>query len=153
MNHSWNGWLLLVVCLVSGCGSGETLGVGVTGKVTLDGDPLKEGMISFIPDGSNESPTAGASIEDGQFSIPRLGGPLPGKFRVEISSFRELPKAKRQVGQMFGRPASEFPAGVESQTIARENIIPPRYNANSELTATIPDQSSFEVNFNLEKTK
>jgi hypothetical protein len=149
MNHAWMGWPLLIVFLVSGCGSGDRLGVAVSGNVTLDGAPLKDGMISFIPDATTESPTAGASIEDGKFSIPRQGGPLPGKYRVEISSSKEGSQTKKQVGQMFGRPASEFPAGVQSQTAVRENIIPSRYNATSELTATIPDQASFEVNFNL----
>jgi len=153
MKHVLMGWSFLSVLLVSGCGSSQTLGVGVSGDVTLDGAPLKDGTISFIPDAQTESPTAGATIEEGKYTIPRLGGPLPGKYRVEISSFRELPKGKRQVGQMFGRPAGEFPAGVETQTIPRENIIPGRYNATSELTTTIPDQSSFEANFELKKQR
>jgi hypothetical protein len=126
-------------------------GVGVDGDVTFKGEPIADGSINFIPIDGTAGPTAGASITDGRFSIPRRGGLVPGRYRVEISSFRETTKATSAGAQMFGRPVESFAGGnaTQAQRTIRENVIPKKYNANSELTETIPDQSSHTVSYNL----
>lgn len=135
-----------------GCGSGERLGVAVSGKVTFNGEPLKDGAIAFIPQPGTEGPTAGASVVDGRYSIPRAGGPFPGKYRVEINAFREVRKANKQElgGAMFGRDPSEFGLKPEANAI-RENVIPARYNQESQLSAEVPDRGDVELDYALSK--
>ena len=140
----------LVLALLGGCG-GTGNGVAVTGKVLFDGKPVKDGTITFIPVEGTNGPTAGTNVTDGSFSIPRDGGPVPGKYRVEVSSYEDVKPAsdKEMAGALFGRPTESF-AGAPKQMI-RTNVVPPRYNKSSELTATIPDVSSHEVSFTLSK--
>src|SRR5215831_2512081 len=148
---------LLLSALV-GCGWGETLGVGVSGTVTYKGQPIKEGTISFIPMSGTNGPKCGANIDEGRYAIPRRAGLAPGKYRVEIRAFEETGKetAKNtQQSQMFGRPISEFtkdPKAVEQLAklkAERKNVIPSRYNDNSELTKELPDEAQVTVDLEL----
>ena len=56
---------------------------------------------------------------------------------------------------MFGRPLSEIstdPGSAEQlakMKMEKKNIIPDRYNQNSELTKELPDQSQVTVDFEL----
>src|SRR6266446_4970450 len=70
-------------CLVlAGCGS-DNRGA-VSGKVTLDGQPLKKASIAFIPMEGTQSPSSGGTIENGTYAIERAKGPMAGSYRVEI---------------------------------------------------------------------
>ena len=124
--------------------------MAVSGGVTYQGKPVEDGMIQFIPSAETQGPTAGAEIKGGKFSIPAQNGPVPGTYRVEVSSYQDVKKAtqKDMAGATFGRPLEQFQAGDQTQMI-RRNVIPPKYNAASELKASIPKQSSFEANFDL----
>lgn len=56
----------------------------VTGTVTVDGQPLRWGMIAFVPEDANR-PRAWAMISRGRFSIPqKRGAPMETTCRVEI---------------------------------------------------------------------
>lgn len=79
-------WLATLVvgllCLVTaGCGGGGVPTGTVYGKVTVDGQPLADGTISFNPLDGN-TPTAGGKITNGTYSVavPR------GNQKVLISS-------------------------------------------------------------------
>src|SRR5262245_34160493 len=78
----------LAALAAAGCSSGAKTGT-VTGEVTLDGQPLKEGRIQFIPV-AGDSSTAGAVITDGKFSteVPTA------KMRVEINANKVIGKRK-----------------------------------------------------------
>lgn len=92
--------------------------------MTLDGQPLPRGTISFVPaDGATAS--AGGPIKDGAYLVEMS----PGKKRVQISSTKVV--GKRQVYQ--GDPKSPVVDEV------RESI-PPQYNASSTLTADVDAQ-------------
>lgn len=52
----------------------------MSGTVTLDGQPMEKGCISFTPE-DDQAGTAGSDIEAGRFQIPQL---KPGKYRVQI---------------------------------------------------------------------
>jgi hypothetical protein len=149
---SWAACCVLAPLVASGCSSGEHYGVAVSGNVTLDGKPLEDGAITLVPIEGTSGPTAGATITNGKFSVASQGGPVPGRYRVEISSFKDDPGAKNQQNaQMFGKSASDFPTGAAAQTIIRKNIIPQKYNDNSELKAEVPDRSSCELSFSLNR--
>lgn len=144
--------------LAVGCGSGDPLGVAVSGTVNYKGQPVKEGLITFIPMKGTEGPKAGANIDDGKYAIPRRGALAPGKYRIEIRSYEdsgnETPKSMQQA-QMFGRPIEKVtndPGAAEQLQKIRtqkKNVLPARYNDDSELTKDLPDQSQVTMDFEL----
>jgi hypothetical protein len=63
----------------AGCG-----GTSVQGQVTLDGQPVEWGSISFVPVGNTKGPLTGAVITDGKYAIKVGSAPTVGHYRVEI---------------------------------------------------------------------
>lgn len=111
--------LVFATCLVlltSGCGE---LSHTVSGTVTVDGAPLPEGYIAFIPAESGAG--GGSNIVNGKYTV-KTG---PGKHRVEITASKLTPLPPGQVG-MNG----------EKEEVRQ--YLPTRYNSNSELTAEVP---------------
>ena len=131
------------VLACAGCGDSSGLKmVEVSGSVTLDGQPLPEGQIRFVPTGETKGPASGAAISEGRYTVTNRGGVPAGTHRVEI-------RAERPNQQ--GRRAGPYDPGYEPDELIREQYLPARYNAASELTATIPDdQRRFELDFALE---
>ena len=114
-------WLTIgaLLSVIAGCNSQPTQGT-LDGKVTLDGAPLKSGLIRFVPiDG--QTPTADATITDGAFSatVP------PGEKRVEITS-------PQVTGQ---RKAYDTPDSPTVDVV--HELLPTKYNVNSELVFTV----------------
>ncbi len=60
--------------------------VSVQGTITLDGKPVPEGKLQFQPDASSSGIMVVGEITDGKFAIDRASGPIPGKYRVTVSS-------------------------------------------------------------------
>jgi len=129
-------FLLCCVALLAliGC-SGESDRQSLEGTVTLDGEPLSEGAITFRPMPGTEGPTAGGPIRDGQFSIASDQGTFAGTFRVEISAHK---KTGRKIPGALG--------GEVDETVS---IIPERYNRQSELTADVEKGAANEFEFEL----
>ena len=108
--------------------------VAVQGVITLDGKPLPEGKLQFMPDSSNPGVITVGEITDGKFSIDRANGPVPGKYRVMVSS---VPVFKVKPG--------ENPGGAPPK--AGSETIPKWYTtATSKLVADVDSGSpqSFE---------
>jgi len=126
------GWLrvalaagpaLLAAWFVWGCGGPEgPQRAAVQGTVTLDGQPIAEGTITFYPTGDTRGPSAGGEIRDGAYSLAAAKGPVVGTCRVEI-------RARRKTGQTV------MVGGIETEQL--EQYIPARYNTRSTLTARI----------------
>jgi hypothetical protein len=109
--------LLLVVAAVAGCSSTEGQ---VSGVVTVDGEEVKSGAITFVPvDGKGT--TTGGKIENGRYSVR-----VPvGRMKVSISEPRESHKKK-----VYATPNSpEMPVYKE--------WLPDRYNEKTELTLEV----------------
>ena len=106
----------------AGCGPKDPR-ITVQGTVTLDGQPLSDGRVGFIPD-DKALGASGASIENGRFSIKVYKGPS----RVEITA--------QQVGQ---RPAA--PGALPEAGIVVSSIIPARYNEKSTLSYNVQSAS------------
>lgn len=75
--------LLLAVgfALAAGCSDS---GATVSGQVTYEGEPVKQGYITFAP-ADGKGPVAGGAITDGRYTVEKL---TPGSklVRVEASS-------------------------------------------------------------------
>ncbi|WP_417384711.1 hypothetical protein [Gimesia sp.] len=106
----------------------------VEGIVTLNGTPVEQGVITFIPAGKGAS--AGAKIESGKFVIPKETGPSPGEYKVEIDS--SIPTGKQILD-------------TDGETMVTEyaNGIPPRFNRQTELTVTLKEGNNQQL-FDLE---
>ncbi len=126
-------WLLLALGLLAGCGGGEKF-QPVSGTVTLDGEPLKKGVITMFPAGSGT--TVGGEIIDGKFTLPRDRGPTPGKYRVEIVAFKASGK-------------KEFDVDLNKQVDVELQYLPARYNNKSELSCTVEEGGKNEFDFPL----
>src|SRR5262249_34636332 len=108
----------------------------VSGQVTLDGKALENGQITFTPMGGGE-PVVAAIIKDGHYALGRGDGPAPGAQRVNVWSRKPTGK--------------KLPSDVEPGTFIEEprEIIPARYNLNSELKADVTQGGNNRFDFAL----
>jgi hypothetical protein len=122
------GFLAIATAIIStaGCGSSGPERAEVSGIVTLDGQPVKEGSINFFPTDGNKGPEAGGEIKDGKYHIPRAQGPVLGRNRVELRSFQKS-------GRRIQDPTA--PQGTLTEEIT--NVFPPQYNRESTLVKEI----------------
>ena len=132
----------LRVCMLSmliACGCGKTDPLhrqAVSGKITLNGDPLKAGSIEFSPV-ENGSPS-GASIQDGSYVIPKEKGLPPGDYLVRISAS----DGNEQTVEVPG----------ESNKISKE-LIPAKYNVKTTLRFHVDEKGQNVFDLDVEKKK
>lgn len=130
----------IVALALVGCGGSED-GLdrqAISGLVKLDGQPLKNGLIQFFStagDGA-ATPQVGGPIADGAYEVPAEGGPVPGSYKVVISS--DSGKAANLTDGMPGG------AGTPSK-----ELIPAKYNTQTTLTAEVKSPQSSSIDFEL----
>ena len=132
-------WAGVLAALLCGCGgnSGPDL-EDVSGTVTLDGEPLPEATVRFLPesDGTAEyvRPATGVTDSSGWYSLSYSSsrdGALPGKYRVAITTYREGGYDEDEEG-------NPIPGAPEK--------VPSAYNSETTLTVTVPSDSyDFEL--------
>ena len=128
---------LCVWVLLSLIGCGEPSGrQSLEGTVTLDGAPLVDGNIKFVPQLDTKGPVAGGKITEGQFSISTEGGTFAGEFRVEITATRKT-----------GKKVKDYKMDKMIDDI--EQFLPPQYNRQSELTADVTESGPNRFDFKL----
>jgi hypothetical protein len=122
-------WLLLFAALTLGCGPAKP--PVISGSVTVDGQPLAEGTMQFIPS-AGDATSAATKIQAGQFSVTLE----PTKYQVQIYAPKIINEgAKLDVGGPGGGPTMQ-------------ETLPPRYNLQSELTLEVTGDKS-DVRFDL----
>jgi len=112
--------------VVAGCGSGSGGRCPIQGSVHYADQPVDNGGIAFIPVGDpegSERPCATGQIRAGRYDLDDRRGPNPGKYRVEITWKKQTGKKVPGEG---GYPKDET-----------EQVIPPKYNTQSELIVEI----------------
>jgi len=126
----------------AGCGDRDNLPrEAVSGGVTVEGKPLKSGLITFIPNEDNTPTQGGGVVLDGKYSIPRNQGLVPGKYRVVITSPDEKPPVLDKTNNAPGLPP-----------IPGKEVIPSQYNTESLLTAEVTAGGKNVFEFNLVST-
>jgi hypothetical protein len=111
-----------------GCGSTDSLPrEPVSGSVSVEGKPLAKGLITFLPSDPNVPTQGGGVITDGEYSIPKDQGLVPGKYKVVIS-------APESNGQAIVDKTNDMPG--MAPTLAKE-AIPSQYNKDTRLTAEV----------------
>lgn len=138
------GFLLAVV----GCGSGTKekplpATVPATSVVTLDGSPLSQALVTFIPRGETAGiECIGITDDSGRCVLKQLRGGAgvpPGEYSVVINRYLTKDGAPVAIGQ------GEAPANLGAV-----DSLPPRYSipAESQLMAAVSDQGG-EFKFEL----
>jgi len=129
--------VLAALGLAVGCsGSGDDLPrEPVSGTVTLDNVPLANGTISFVP--VTGTGGGGGAIKDGKFSIAREGGLVPGSYTVAI--YASATQGEQTKPKMAG--------GTRRESQLAQELIPAKYNANTELKAEIKKGGNSDLNF------
>lgn len=122
---------MLILC---GCSNSQDQRYAVSGKVTLDGQPVQDATIIFTPKG--EGLAAAASIVDGSFSLTEENGPTQGEFGVRIN-----PK-EAEMEELESDP----PQPIRN---SRRLRIPKVYQRDGKLTATVSDQADQSLTFEL----
>lgn len=118
--------MLLLVGSILGCGLRGAGGCAVGGRITVNGDPLPEGLIMFVPQTpSPEHRTVSALISNGEFFVSADKSLAPGSYRVVVT-------AEKKTGRK--KPAGEGLSGVVDEY---QQYIPERYNARTTLSAEI----------------
>jgi hypothetical protein len=133
-----------VIVATAGCSGEELFRQPVSGYVTLDGKPLALGVVNFYPVQGNDSGimiNGGAMVKDGYFSMPRSSGLIPGKYSVLISAAE--PRHRRH-GNREEREEHE-----DNETVARE-VVPAKYNTETELAIEIKDNAIKELILHLD---
>jgi hypothetical protein len=135
----------LLTVLAAGCGAAEEplSRVPVTGDVTLNGQPLKSGVILFVPDQATAGPAAMAVITDGKYELSETEGPIFGHHRVEIeaTSFLDFELDDEQAYAAY--------ATAGGAPIAN-NPIPANYNRQSTLSAEVTSEDGHEFDYDLQ---
>jgi len=133
----------LLLLAVVGCGAKEYSGekrFALSGKVTVDGQPMEHGLISFLPQ-VETGKVAGGPITNGAYSIAEPMGPTAGKYRVEVHWNKPT---GRRVKDAYGE---EIMDGTEEG-------LPDKYHKQSELIAEVSTkQTTFDFDLKTKKTK
>lgn len=125
--------LLSILAFVSlaGCGPSGPARYPISGEVTLDGQPLSEGLILFYP-ADNKLDADTAPIANGKFSLTATSGAK----RVEIEATK--PSDKEEPSAIDGKPVRQ-----------RISLIPSRYKRNQLLKAEVIAGSNPPLRFDL----
>jgi hypothetical protein len=108
---------LLLVASWLGCADPSGGREAVSGDIRFKSEPLDQGTIQFIPTDGQDT-TSGGMIHQGSYTVEKMKGLKPGKYKVVISSGD--PKESAPPGELPGAP---FP-------VAKERI-PTDYNRAS----------------------
>jgi hypothetical protein len=128
----------LCFVMISGCEFSSPKRNAVTGQVKYKGEPITDGVITFIPDDPALKATGGSTIKDGKFEIRKNVGLPAGQYKVSIN----YPDPKRRV------PIQEGDAPGESREVP--DLLPPKYNRETILRAEIKSDAPNELTFDLD---
>jgi len=128
--------------LCAGCGSGYNM-AEVSGVVTLDGKPLSNATILFMPKataGNDAGPPSNATTdENGKYTLTTAesgSGAMVGKHQVQVFTVSD-------------QPTGEGEGGDNVYSKANAEKLPAHYNTASTLTFDVPAGGTSEANFEL----
>ena len=125
----------LLFVSISGCGGGSPPGperATVKGKVTLDGQPVNGGSITFLPADTTKGRVSGGQIQNGEYSFTGDLGPTLGEQTVKINWQKPT-----------GKKAKDMDTGNELDETAE--VIPNKYHVQSQEKRTIKaGENSFD---------
>ena len=128
---------LVWALLASGCSGGRSDLAAVTGRVTLDGQPLAEALVEFLPQHPNGVVSLGRTDSSGHYSLMATRtatGASIGENKVRITTFEILDEGGKQ-------------------RVVKEKV-PTKYNSATELAVTVkPRGNKFDFDLKSEGGK
>ena len=114
--------LVGLLATVPACGSKAIKTEGVSGVVTLDGEPLAGASVKFVPLDGTGSESVGTTNEKGEYKLQTLlgaadAGTTPGKYGVCFECYEEV-----ETGNMIVNADDQ-----EVPEMEEVNILPKRY--------------------------
>lgn len=129
-------WCAAIFLCVFGCSAGPKPVAEASGEILLDGQPVENGIISFIAE-ANKKDTGGAAITKGRYRLYPESDLPPGKYRVEICWAKATGEKVKE--PVYGHSPDIF-----------AEAIPEKYNKESVLSVDL-SKGPNELNFRLEK--
>jgi hypothetical protein len=110
----------------------------VTGKVTLDGQPVTNGLVTFTPVEGGRA-ASGKTDASGQYELVGVGGKgaVVGQHRVTVTTLHEAVAATEMSSDSaeYAKQAMGDPSAYDTAKVVE--LIPEKYNAKSELTKEV----------------
>jgi hypothetical protein len=107
----------------------------VYGRVSVDGKPLEDGVLNFVPDG-HDGRFVSVPIAGGTYWLEEVDGPNFGKYTVQIYGF-QLSAANEPGEDANAQPSADNPDRELAAISADKQLLPPKYNTQSELSMAI----------------
>lgn len=84
---AWVGTAIIVITSLAGCGS--EFGATVSGVVTLDGETITPGFVTFVPEDLTAVPAVSDLDSGGSYKLStnKKAGLVPGIYRVSVQAF------------------------------------------------------------------
>lgn len=132
--------LLVVGCLFgSGCDHKDANRGAIGGEVTLDGTPIVQGSILFVPIEGTQGAVTGGPIENGRYQLVGNVGPAIGWNRVEIHAPRKtgkmIPKGLGGTGEMVDEQVDAVAPSFNAASMLKVEVKPGDNTANFEVVA------------------
>ena len=126
----------------SGCGPSYPPTYQVTGKVTVDGQPLQQGTITFYPTQGRSA--LGKIQPDGSYTLTTFNdddGAVPGSHQVTIKATQVSGPA---APSSFEEELAQAQAGGVSQTATVTWLVPEKYSRRetTPLTAVVAEKAT-----------
>ncbi|TWU26020.1 hypothetical protein Pla144_32370 [Bythopirellula polymerisocia] len=128
------------VATLAGC-SKQAEKTAVSGVVSLDGEPVEDGQVSFEPVQGESGKMEFGIIVDGTYSIPAEFGLVPGEYLVRITGNRATGKK--------AKPDAFTEASQGASLDIMEQYIPPQFNTGSSLKVQIDPVEYLQQDFEL----
>jgi hypothetical protein len=153
--------VFMILCL-SGCGGGLTK---VTGKVTVDGQPVEDAVLMFSQIGNPSVMATGTTDADGNYSLvtfrggdKAVKGAVPGSYVVSIVKKEEDGPQKKETSSMTIEEKINYEMSLSGTGMKAPKYIyhvPQKYEiaAKSGLTAEVPTSGTVVCDFPLESGK
>ena len=115
----------------------------ISGTITLDGTPLKSGVVRLIPFEPDAGPGTTELVTEGDFLFTEENGPVAAEHRVEIEA------TDHQAFAMDDEAAFTSYVKATGRSPFARNPIPAIYNTASQLTARIAEAEDQTFAFEL----
>lgn len=141
--------LSILVVTAYGCGGGVEgpIGATVSGTVRFNGEPLREGVIRFVPEGDTAGPQTTIPVTDGQFAVEDVSvGPIVGSHRIEIQSTEDGGYAMDDENAIQKLRES----GIKKIEVV---TIPAMFNTQSTLHEVVTETGPNEFTFDLKPSR
>jgi hypothetical protein len=130
--------VFLAAVPLAGCSDPYAGRQEITGAVTLAGQPLKAGTITFFPL-EGQGTQSGSGIDNGTYKVPRQNGLKPGKYRIEITAGDgKTPANNEEAGGPGG-----------STNIVSVDLVPEDWNTKSKREVTVKPDGSNKIDFDI----